>query len=54
MELDTTRINAIISELTGQRNAALDRCASMAADIAVLKARLVALEPKPEPAKQTP
>ena len=34
------RGNALISELTVQRNSALDRCAVLAADLAIAQARL--------------
>ena len=34
------RGNAMIAELTVQRNSALDRCAVLAADLAIAKARL--------------
>jgi hypothetical protein len=47
-DIDPIRVNAIIAELTGQRNSALDRCANLAADVAVLKARIASLEPKSE------
>lgn len=45
------RGNAIISELTKQRNSALDRCALMAAELAQAQAKIKELEPqkdKPE------
>lgn len=41
------RANGMLAEVIGQRNSALDRCAGLQADIAVLKARIAELE-KPE------
>jgi hypothetical protein len=40
------RANAMIRDLAAQRNAAMDRCAALQADIAVLRARLEAAEKK--------
>lgn len=42
------RANAMLNEVAGQRNAALDKCAVLAADKAALLARLAELEKKPE------
>lgn len=38
------RVNALVAEIIGQRNSALDRCAALQADIAVLKARIAEIE----------
>jgi hypothetical protein len=51
-ELTELRINSMLNELSAQRNAALDKCAGMAGEIAVLKARLVELE-KPQDSGQS-
>ena len=48
------RGNALISELTIQRNSALDRCAVLAADLAIAQARLKQSEiEKPAQPKKT-
>lgn len=39
----------MLSEVMGQRNSALDRCAGLQADIAVLKARIAELEKQSKP-----
>lgn len=43
------RGNAMLAEVIGQRNSALDRCATLQGDIAVLKARIAELERPKEP-----
>lgn len=42
------RANAMLQELSAQRNSALDRCAVLQAEIASLKARIQELEEKPK------
>jgi hypothetical protein len=44
MENIELRANAMLAEVVGQRNSALDRCVSLQADIAMLKARIEELE----------
>lgn len=41
------RANAMLAEITAQRNMALDRCAVMAADLAHAQAKIKELEAKP-------
>ena len=38
------KANAILSELVGQRNSALDRCVTMAGEIALLRAEIESLK----------
>jgi hypothetical protein len=45
------RANAMLSELAAQRNAAMDNCVRMAAEIVILKARLALLEKPSESAQ---
>jgi hypothetical protein len=50
------RANAMLQEMATQRNSALDRCATMAAEMAVLQAKIAELE-KPNdtpPANEKP
>ena len=39
-----TKANAMLAEVSAQRNMALDRCAVMAGEIAALKAKVAGLE----------
>lgn len=41
------RGNAMLAEITAQRNMALDRCAVIAADLAQAEAKIKELEAKP-------
>ena len=42
------KANAMLSELTEQRNILGNRCAQLAAELAVANARIVELTPKPQ------
>ena len=37
-------VNAMLAELTAQRNSALDRCVNLASELALIKSNLQALE----------
>ena len=47
------RVNAVISELTAQRNQALDRSTSAVGEIAVLRAKVAELEAQLKPKEPT-
>lgn len=47
MENTELRANAMLQELASQRNAALDRCVNLQAEIALLRAKVEELTPKP-------
>lgn len=54
MDLLELRANAMIAELTAQRNMALDRCAMIAAELAEAKAKLKELETPSGKTPETP